>query len=88
ATLAQLEERFGAPALEAYAMTEASHQMCANPLPPRPHKPGSVGPGANVGVAIMDEAGNLLPTGSQGEVVVRGPNVTAGYHKNPQANKE
>jgi acyl-CoA synthetase (AMP-forming)/AMP-acid ligase II len=88
ATLAQLEERFGAPAIEAYAMTEASHQMCANPLPPRAHKPGSVGPGADVDVAIMDEAGNLLPVGSQGEVVVRGPNVTAGYHKNPKANQE
>jgi acyl-CoA synthetase (AMP-forming)/AMP-acid ligase II len=87
-TLAQLEERFGAPVLEAYAMTEASHQMCANPLPPKVHKPGSVGPGANVGVAIMDEAGNLLPVGTPGEVVVRGPNVTAGYHNNPEANQQ
>ena len=69
-------------------MTEASHQMTANPLPPGVHKPGSVGRGANVEVAIMDEAGNLLPTGTQGEVVIRGPNVTAGYHKNPKANAE
>jgi acyl-CoA synthetase (AMP-forming)/AMP-acid ligase II len=88
ATLAQLEERFGAPALEAYAMTEASHQMCANPLPPAVRKPGCVGPGANVDVAIMDEVGNLLPVGTPGEVVVRGPNVTAGYHKNPEANRQ
>jgi acyl-CoA synthetase (AMP-forming)/AMP-acid ligase II len=86
ATLAQLEDRFGAPVLEAYAMTEASHQMTSNPLPPAVHKPGSVGRGANVDVAIMDEAGNLLPAGSQGEVVVRGPNVTRGYHNNPEAN--
>ena len=34
AVFAQLEERFGAPVLEAYGMTEASHQMCSNPLPP------------------------------------------------------
>jgi acyl-CoA synthetase (AMP-forming)/AMP-acid ligase II len=86
ATLAQLEARFGAPVLEAYAMTEASHQMTANPLPPAVHKPGSVGRGANVDVAIMDEAGNLLPQGAAGEVVIRGPNVTRGYHKNPEAN--
>jgi acyl-CoA synthetase (AMP-forming)/AMP-acid ligase II len=84
----ELEARFGAPVLEAYAMTEASHQMCANPLPPAAHKPGSVGPGASVNVAIMDEAGQLLPTGTQGEVVIKGPNVTSGYHKNPEANKQ
>ncbi len=86
ATLAQLESRFNAPALEAYAMTEAAHQMTSNPLPPGVHKPGSVGRGANVDVAIMDEAGNILPAGSQGEVVVRGDNVTHGYHNNPEAN--
>ncbi|KAL6959429.1 putative CoA ligase ccl9, partial [Sarracenia purpurea var. burkii] len=37
--LAQLEEALGAPVLEAYAMTEASHQMASNPLPEDgPHK--------------------------------------------------
>src|SRR5262249_31900531 len=86
ATMAQLEERFEAPVLEAYAMTEAAHQMTANPLPPGMRKPGSVGRGANVDVAIMDEAGNLQPHGTPGEVVVRGPNVTRGYHNNPEAN--
>ncbi len=86
ATMRQLEERFGAPVLEAYAMTEAAHQMTSNPLPPGARKPGSVGRGANVDVAIMDEAGALLPLGTPGEVVVRGPNVTRGYHNNPEAN--
>lgn len=88
ATMAQLESRFSAPVLEAYAMTEASHQMTSNPLPPAVRKPGSVGRGTNVDVAIMDEAGNLLPAGSSGEVVVRGPNVTRGYHNNPEANAQ
>lgn len=88
ATLERLEARFDAPVLEAYAMTEASHQMCANPLPPAAHKAGSVGPGASVDIAIMDEIGNLLPRGTAGEVVVRGANVTAGYHKNPEATKQ
>jgi acyl-CoA synthetase (AMP-forming)/AMP-acid ligase II len=86
ATMAQLESRFDAPVLEAYAMTEASHQMCSNPLPPAVRKPGMVGRGTNVDVAIMDEAGKLLPAGTAGEVVVRGPNVTRGYHNNPEAN--
>jgi acyl-CoA synthetase (AMP-forming)/AMP-acid ligase II len=86
ATLAQLEARFGAPVLEAYGMTEASHQMASNPLPPAAHKPGTVGPGTGVEVGIMDEAGNLLPAGTPGEVVIRGPNVTRGYRNNPDAN--
>ena len=34
----QMEQLFGAPVLEAYGMTEASHQMCSNPLPPRASK--------------------------------------------------
>jgi acyl-CoA synthetase (AMP-forming)/AMP-acid ligase II len=87
ATLGLLEARFRAPVLEAYGMTEAAHQMASNPLPPAVHKPGSVGPGTNVAVGVMDEAGNLLAAGTAGEVVVRGPNVTRGYHNNPEANR-
>jgi len=34
----------------------------------------------------MDDAGALLPAGETGEVVIRGPDVTAGYAGNPQAN--
>ena len=49
-----LEAAFGAPVLEAYGMTEAAHQMASNPLPPGARKPGSVGPGTDVRVSIMD----------------------------------
>ena len=54
------KQTFGAPVIEAYGMTEASHQMATNPLPPAARKPGSVGLGAGVEVAIMDDDGNLL----------------------------
>jgi acyl-CoA synthetase (AMP-forming)/AMP-acid ligase II len=81
-----LESRFGCPVLEAYGMTEAAHQMTSNPLPPEPRQPGSVGRGTGVQIATMNDAGALLPAGSQGEVVIKGPNVTRGYHKNPEAN--
>jgi acyl-CoA synthetase (AMP-forming)/AMP-acid ligase II len=81
-----LEERFRAPVIESYGMTEASHQMASNPLPPRERKPGSVGVAAGPEVAVMDETGTLLPSGSVGEVVIRGPNVTRGYAANPEAN--
>jgi len=86
--IAELEAIFKAPLIEAYGMTEASHQMCSNPLPPGVRKPGSVGPGAGPEVAIMDEAGALLPRGAIGEVVIRGSNVTAGYEANAKANAE
>ena len=81
-----LEEAFGAPVLEAYGMTEAAHQMASNPLPPAARKPGSVGPGTDVQISIMDADGQHLPTGEHGEVVIKGPNVTRGYENNPEAN--
>src|SRR3954468_20916607 len=81
-----MERVFGVPVLEAYGMTEASHQMSSNPGPPAARKPGSVGPGTGVRIGIMDEAGNLLATGERGEVVIQGPNVVSGYENNPEAN--
>jgi acyl-CoA synthetase (AMP-forming)/AMP-acid ligase II len=82
----KMEQIFGAPVLEAYGMTEASHQMCSNPQPPAVRKPGSVGPGTGVKVSIMDADGKHLPSGQRGEVVIQGPNVVSGYENNPEAN--
>ena len=85
--LAELEERFKVAVIEAYGMTEASHQVTSNLLPPRPRKPGTVGVAAGPEVAIMDEAGILLPACQNGEVVIRGASVTSGYEGNPEANQ-
>jgi acyl-CoA synthetase (AMP-forming)/AMP-acid ligase II len=83
---AQLEERFGAPVLEAYGMTEAAHQMASNPLPPAARKAGTVGHGTGVEIAILNEAGDSLAAGARGEVAIRGRNVMHGYRNNPDAN--
>jgi acyl-CoA synthetase (AMP-forming)/AMP-acid ligase II len=82
----ELEETFNAPLIEAYGMTEASHQMASNPLPPAVRKPGSVGLPTGMDISVMDETGEHLPVGTTGEVVIRGPNLTAGYQNNPDAN--
>jgi len=81
-----LEKTFNVPVIEAYGMTEASHQMASNPLPPRARHAGSVGIASGPDIAIMDESGKLLEAGELGEVVIRGRNVTAGYEANPEAN--
>ena len=82
----ELEKTFGAPVIESYGMTEATHQMASNPLPPAARKPGSVGIAAGPLVRICDDAGFFLPAGSEGEVVISGRNVTPGYEANPDAN--
>jgi len=80
-----LAETFGAPVIEGYGMTEATHQMASNPLPPRAQKPGSVGVEAGPLVRIAHEAEDHLIDGV-GEVVISGANVTPGYEGNPEAN--
>jgi acyl-CoA synthetase (AMP-forming)/AMP-acid ligase II len=85
-TMRQLESTFGAPVLEAYGMTEASHQMASNPLPPADRRAGTVGTGTGVRIGILDDSGALVPHGDAGEVVIQGPNVIDGYANNPEAN--
>ncbi|XP_073124993.1 probable CoA ligase CCL9 [Henckelia pumila] len=88
AVMARLEEAFEAPVLEAYAMTEASHLMASNPLPEDgPHKPGSVGKPVGQEMGILNEKGVVQEANVNGEVCIRGPNVTRGYKNNPDANK-
>ncbi|MBP7002124.1 acyl--CoA ligase [Amaricoccus sp.] len=83
-----LAETFACPVIESYGMTEATHQMCSNPLPPRAQKPGSVGVAAGPEVRIAHEAEDRLTPGATGEVVISGPNVTPGYEANPEANRK
>jgi len=86
--MAELEKTFGCPVIEAYGMTEATHQMASNPLPPATRKPGTVGIAAGPEVAIMGKKGEFLEVGEIGEIVIKGENVTIGYENNPKANTE
>ena len=84
--MASLEETFACPVIESYGMTEAAHQMASSPLPPGARKPGCVGLPAGPEVRIMDTAGRFAAQGEEGEIVIRGRNVTAGYENAPKAN--
>ena len=79
---AELEEAFSVPVIEAYGMTEASHQVTSNPLPPLARKTGSVGVVVDTRVGIMNDAGMLAGAGEKGEIVLCGANVTRGYEGN------
>ena len=81
----ELVKTFNAPVIEGYGMTEAAHQMCSNPLPPRAQKPGCVGIAAGPMVRIASESEDHL-IDDLGEIVISGPNVTPGYESNPDAN--
>jgi len=84
----QLESLYGIPVIEAYGMTEAAHQMASNALPPRPRKPGTVGPAAGPEIRVVDTTGATVPPGAPGEIVIRGPNVMTAYENNPTANAD
>ncbi len=81
-----LEKQFGVPVIEGYGMTEAASQIASNPMPPLPRKIGSVGVAAGPEIAVFDDNGNALDAGHTGEIVMRGPNVTAGYLSDDAAN--
>jgi oxalate---CoA ligase len=82
-----LSDLFGVPVVEAYGMTEASHQMTCNPLPPGVVKPGSVGIATGIELTILDAASNELRPGERGEVAIRGATVVDGYENNPAVNE-
>jgi malonyl-CoA/methylmalonyl-CoA synthetase len=77
-------QRYGHPILERYGMSEAL-MLISNPYAGE-RRPGTVGmPLPGVSVRIVDSAGHEAGAGEAGEVFVRGPNVFAGYWRNPAA---
>ena len=86
AVFEELNEIFVCPIVEAYGMTEAAHQMTSNPLGANMQKAGFVGIVTSPAVCVMDQQGVQKQTGEEGEVCIKGDNVTPGYENNPEAN--
>lgn len=77
-----------AEVLTGYGLTEGTALVTLTPV--RLGHDGDIENGRTIGrvldgmtLGIMDEEGGLLPAGSTGEIVMRGPNMMAGYYRAP-----
>ncbi len=93
-TEAQLEEwheRFGAPLLQLWGMTETMGPPLMNPMEFERRNLSMGLPVMGYEVALVDESGHPVPTGEIGQIVVRGEpgwSLMKGYFKNPEATAE
>jgi acyl-CoA synthetase (AMP-forming)/AMP-acid ligase II len=82
--LTRFEGRYGFPLIEGYGLSEATCGSSINPVA-GPRRAGTVGlPFPGQEIRILDVGGVELAAGTDGEVVVRGPNVMRGYLGRPQ----
>ncbi|MGH7469614.1 MAG: acyl-CoA synthetase, partial [Longimicrobiales bacterium] len=85
-TLERWREITGHTLLERYGMTEIGMAL-SSPLHGE-RRPGCVGmPLPGVDVRIVDEGGAEVPSGTAGELEVRGPSVFREYWRNPEATR-
>ena len=83
--MSAFEQMFGLRILEGYGLSETSPVATFNHLE-RPSRPGTVGqPIVGVEVACVDDNDCPVPSGTVGEIVIRGHNIMKGYYKRPEA---
>jgi long-chain acyl-CoA synthetase len=83
--LLAFQRKFGIGVIETMGLTETVAPAFSNPYEPERRKVGSVGKPSGCEARVVDDKGGEVPDGTAGEVVIRGPMVTPGYYKNPQA---
>ncbi|KQW11767.1 AMP-binding protein [Streptomyces sp. Root369] len=81
--LTRFEARYGFPLVEGYGLSEGTCGSTVNPVA-GPRRAGTVGlPFPGQEIRIVDTDGTETAPGTNGEVVVRGPNVMRGYLGRP-----
>jgi long-chain acyl-CoA synthetase len=82
--LRDFRQMFEVDIYEGYGLTETAPTLSSNRMATKP-KAGSIGlPLPEVEMRLVDEDGNDVELGDPGEIVVRGPNVFAGYWNRPE----
>jgi long-chain acyl-CoA synthetase len=77
-------EKTGCPIVEGYGLSETSPSVTCNPVDSTAFS-GNIGlPLPNTEIKLLDDVGNEVPTGSAGEIAIRGPQVMAGYWQRPE----
>ena len=79
------ETKFGIGIIETMGLTETVAPAFSNPIEPALRKIGSIGRPSGCEARVVDASGMSLPDGEVGEILIRGPQVTPGYYKNPEA---
>ncbi len=74
------------PIRQGYGMTEVGPNLTSLHQDDAIRKKGSIGrPNFYVQIRIVDDKGNDLPPDTPGELLLKGPMVTPGYWRNPEA---
>jgi len=77
------QQTYGRAIAEGYGLSETSPYATYNHV--WRHKPGSVGtPIDNVDVGVLDPDDKPVPSGTWGEICIKGPNVMLGYWNRPE----
>jgi long-chain acyl-CoA synthetase len=83
----QWREKVGQIIYEGYGLTETSPFASYNH--DVQYREGSVGtPLEDVEMKVVDHEGHDLPSGEQGEIAIKGPNVMLGYFRRPEETAE